>query len=123
MRNMTFLELVPIILALFIWGENLQNRKILFRTDNMALVSVINKQTSRNKNVMILIRSLVLFSMSYNFNFKAVHIPGYLNNIADSISRKQWSRFRHLAPQAQMVPAMIPRKFLSLLSGVKLPDC
>lgn len=119
MKNMTFLELVPIILAIYIWGHELQNKKILFWTDNNSLVSVINKQTSKCKTVMVLIRALVLFSMANNFQFKALHIPGNLNNIADSISRKQWLRFRSLAPAADVSPAVVPDAFLSLLSGVK----
>jgi hypothetical protein len=40
MRDVTFLELVPILLGLFIWGSSYKNKKILFRTDNEALVGV-----------------------------------------------------------------------------------
>jgi hypothetical protein len=44
-RDITFLELVPILMALLIWALNYQNKKILFRTDNSALVSIIKLQT------------------------------------------------------------------------------
>ena len=34
----------------------------------------------------------------------AVHIPGKHNDIADAISRFQFLRFRHLAPEADTSP-------------------
>ena len=43
-------ELFPIVLALEIWGRLLKNKKILFMSDNEAVVHVINKQSSREKN-------------------------------------------------------------------------
>ncbi|VDI12517.1 Hypothetical predicted protein [Mytilus galloprovincialis] len=98
MRDITFLELVPIVLAMFIWASNFQNRKILFRIDNMALVSIINKRTAKSKRVMAFIRPLVLFTMQHNIQFKAQHIDGCKNEFADSISRFQLKRFRELAP-------------------------
>lgn len=49
--------------------------------------------------------------MLYNMHFKAVHIEGRINSIADSISRKQWDRFRSLAPEAEVEPMLIPEAF------------
>ena len=40
MRDITFLELVPIVLALFVWGSALSNTKFLLRIDNLALVNL-----------------------------------------------------------------------------------
>ena len=42
-------ELFPIVAALEVWGELLRNRKIHFHSDNMAVVYVINKKTSKDK--------------------------------------------------------------------------
>ena len=57
--NMT-LEFYPIILVLEIWGSLWKNHCIVFFTDNEALVSVINKQSSKDCDVMIIVRHLVL---------------------------------------------------------------
>jgi hypothetical protein len=38
-------ELFPIVLSLEIWGDHLKNGKIMFHSDNMAVVEIINKQT------------------------------------------------------------------------------
>ena len=58
--------------------------------------------------------------MLFNMQFKAVHIEGRSNFIADAISRKQWHRFRMVAPQAETEATPIPETFLQLISGLKL---
>jgi hypothetical protein len=107
-------------MALLIWAPNYQNKKILFRTDNSALVSIINKRTSKSKRVMQLIRPLVLATMQSNIQFKAEHVPGIENEIADSLSRFQFHRFHRLAPRASKDPEKIPSTFWSLISSLKL---
>ena len=66
--NITFLELFPIALSVRIWGSQMANRCIVFVTDNAALVSIINQQTSKHKLVMILIRDLVLTALNYRIS-------------------------------------------------------
>ena len=44
-QNITLLELYPNdVLAVQIWGNRLTNGRIIFHTDNQALVPIINKQ-------------------------------------------------------------------------------
>lgn len=122
MKDITFLELVPIVLALFVWGPEMRNLKILFRIDNKALVDIVNSRTSKSKRVMSLIRPLVLYTMSNNITFKGKHIEGVKNSVADSLSRFQVRRFRQLAPQAAAKPEPLPMQFLGLISKMKLID-
>lgn len=56
MSDITFLELVPIIIAMFAWKLFFINKKILLRIDNQALVRIMIKRTSKSKNIMQLIR-------------------------------------------------------------------
>lgn len=77
LRDITFLELVLIVLALHIWDEALQKQK--------------------------------------SIQFKAQHILGIDNKIADAISRKQCEFFRRIAPNADKDPQPIPRPFQLLL--------
>ena len=72
--NISFLELFPITLAVHIWGATMANSCVLFFTDNAALVDIINKQTSKHKQAMILIRDLVLSCLKYA-NRPAENIP------------------------------------------------
>ena len=110
--NITFLELFPIVLAVHIWGSHMSDRCVLFFTDNSALVDIINKQTSKHKSVMVLLRDLVLSCLSYNILFRAQHVPGLQNSQADYIFRFQVESFRELAPGADEFPTTVPTNLL-----------
>ncbi|XP_056009528.1 uncharacterized protein LOC125680186 [Ostrea edulis] len=73
-KEITFLELVPIVLGIHIWAEQLKSKKLLLHIDNLALVHVINKKSSKSKNVMVLLRALVLHTL--RFNIQTVWIIG-----------------------------------------------
>ena len=107
-QNITLLELYPIALAIEVWGPLLSNKRLILNTDNMALVSVLNKQTSKEPLVMVLVRKLVLSCLKFNILLYAQHVPGTSNGITDSLSRFQMERFRTLAPQADQRPVPIP---------------
>ena len=51
-QNITLKELYPIVLAIEVWGTQIANRSICFNCDNEALVYVLNKQSSSEKQVM-----------------------------------------------------------------------
>ena len=108
-QNIALLELYPIVLSSYLWGDQMQNRRILFFTDNEALVHVINKQSCKDKNLMFFVRKLVLVCLKTNILFKAKHVPGVHNILADSLSRLQVDTFRHLAPiHMERAPTDIP---------------
>ena len=115
-RDITFLELVPILTAIWVWSDQFTAKKLVINTDNLALVHILNSQSSKSQRVMHLVRPLVLLCMKFNIQIKSTHIPGYKNSIADSISRFQWPRFRTLAPNADMYSAQIPPALLNLLN-------
>lgn len=112
--DITFKELFPIVLALHLWGCQLKNHKVIFHCDNQAVVHIINKQSSRSGPSMQLLRLLVLTCLENNLLFKAKHIPGHKNGIADALSRGQLHRFRALAPVADSCPTEIPDPILRL---------
>ena len=114
-KDITYLELVPIVLAFYTWANHLAGKKIIIRSDNYAVVDIMNKKTSKNKRVMSLIRHLTLMLLSYNIQIRAKHIPGKINQIADSISRFLWSRLLEILPeQASRIPEIVPDSFLQL---------
>ena len=106
--NITVLELFPIVIALHIWGDQLADKCVTFVTDNAALVDIINKQTSKHKIVMILIRDMVLTTLKFNIFFTARHLPGKLNERADLISRFQIERFKAISPGMDEFPTPVP---------------
>lgn len=68
-----------------------------------------------------LIRPLVLQSMLSAIQFKACHILGVHNEVADALSR-QFQRFRTPVPQADLEPTPIPDSFLTIISRLSLTD-
>lgn len=67
-------------------------------TDNMAVIEIINKQTSKEKVLVKLVRRLVLAALRYNLYFRAKHIPGKNNIVADRLSRLQFQEAFSVAP-------------------------
>lgn len=108
LSDITFLELFPVVVAIYIWGEQLKNKKILFHIDNQSVIAILNKKSSRSVTIMILVRKLVLACLHYNILLKAEHISTRLNSIADSLSRCDFQKFRRLCPSADAVPCAIP---------------
>lgn len=101
-------EFFPIVLSLEIWGDHLKNGKIMFYSDNMAVVEIINKQTCKDKVLMRLVRRLVIAALTYNIVFRAKHIKGKTNVIADHLSRSQFQKARAFAPWLAPQQTAIP---------------
>ena len=97
-RNIAFLEFFPIVLSLHLWGDEMANKRILFFSDNEAIVHVINKQSCKDSSLMFFVRKMVLHCLHLNIVFKAKHIPGITNKLADCLSRLQVQSFRTMAP-------------------------
>lgn len=107
-QNITFLELVPIVLAAKIWGNCLTNQCVIFHTDNSALSFCINKKSSKEPLVMALIRQLVLIDLYNNILSKAEHISGQHNCMSDALSRLQIDLFKKLHGVADKLPTNTP---------------
>lgn len=105
-------ELFPIVVALELWGTVLRNKKIPFMTDNMAIVYAINKQTCKDKGLMKLIRRLVLQALSHNILFRAKHIAGKSNTLADHLSRFKFQEAFQVAPHLNRTQTNVPNSFL-----------
>ena len=108
-KSISFLELYPIVISLVIWSSQLISKRIILHTDNQALVSIINKSTSKNSDIMVLIRLLVMTCMKFGIQVFAEHIPGKNNVLTDSLSRSQLNKFRQMAPWADQHPTQIPQ--------------
>ena len=80
-------ELLPIILAMAMWGHCWRESQVLVYSDNMSVVNIIAANTSKDKTIMHLLRSLHFICAVYNVNLRATHIQGVKNSAADAISR------------------------------------
>ncbi len=84
------LELRAVFLAFMYFLPVLGGHHIIVRTDNMAVVSHINRQGgSRSRTLDRLARRLLLWSQDKFLSLRAVHVPGILNLAADFLSRQK----------------------------------
>lgn len=109
--NIMTLEFLSNYSGIIYFGSLVEKSFHLF-TDNEAFVSVINKQTSRVSEVIRMVRYMVLQCLNLNILFKAKHIPGKKNILADCISRLQVNQFFKLAAHAQKEPNHLPNQLL-----------
>ena len=65
----------------------MRDQCMLFCTENKSHVHVINKQSCKDTSLMVFVRKLVSICLHHDTVFKAKHIPGFRNKLADALSR------------------------------------
>lgn len=100
--NIAILEFFPIVLAVHIWGACMADKCVIFFSDNAAVVDIINKQTSKDSAIMVLLWDLVLSCLKHNILFQARHVPGFNNSRADYLSRSQVTKFHQITRRRQI---------------------
>ncbi len=101
-------ELYPIVIAAFLWGKEWSATSIIIHCDNEATVHCVNKSRSHSPMLNPLLRCLIWISACDQFIITARHIPVSKNQIADSLSRFSFQKFRTLAPEADPLPTPVP---------------
>ena len=81
-------------------------------TDNESVVHVINKQTAKDPKMLGLLRAMVLICLRNNIFFRARHILGGKNVLADSLSRLQVDKFHTLSRGMDPTPTPLPAHLL-----------
>ncbi len=119
--HITYKELVPIVLAVTVWGRQWRNATIQVLCDNEAVVAIVNQGTARDKECMHLLRCLAFLKARFNIEIVSTHIAGKTNTLADALSRNAMSRFRMLHVQADPTPTEIPAAVIDVLL-VRKPD-
>lgn len=103
--------MIPIIMAAFIWGRGWKGKIIKFFCDNESVVFALNKLYSPNEKLVHLIRCLVFVAAKHGFWFRASHIAGVDNTLADALSRNNMALFLAQAPKGmKLVPDPIPQE-------------
>ena len=110
--NIAIKELVPIVLAVAVWGPQWRASRVQVRCDNAAVVAAVNLGSARDRRLMQLLRCLHFFCAEFGVSVTASHIRGSPNLVADAISRNNLSLFHSLVPQA---PTSLPPALGQLL--------
>ena len=86
--HLNFLELKAVFLALRSFEPLCKDQIVLVATDNMTVVSYINKEGGmRSGSLFALLWRLLSWCHPRRIALRARHIPGHLNVIADKLSR------------------------------------
>ena len=97
-NSINWRELYAVVTAIATWADRLSGKRVIIHCDNSSIVQIINKGSSRNANIMQLVRILFFYVCSVQCGVQGLSTEA--NEIADVISRGQWERFRVLAPNA-----------------------
>ena len=112
--NIACKEMAPILFAAATWGAGWSGHCVCFKSDNIAVVSVLQTGRARDPTLMHLLRCIHFYSATLQFNYTAAHIAGKLNSAADALSRNKLSQFFSLLPQADHSPSAIPHAVMTL---------
>ena len=64
--NIATKELISIVIAVAMWGQHWTGQIVCWRCDNSAVVSVLNHHTSRDSELMHLLRCLTFFEARFS---------------------------------------------------------
>ncbi len=92
-------ELLPVVVAASLWGRSWEGRHVCFHSDNMAVVSILNKRTAKEHLLNHYLRCIFFYAAFYKFHYSATHIPGTDNIAADALSRNNLPLFSLSVPQ------------------------
>ena len=113
--SIAYKELIPIVVAVYLWGPQWSSRRVEFLCDNESLVAVLSSGIFRDPKLIFLMRFLALLAVRHSFSFKASSVRGRANPVADALFCFQFQRFRHLAPQADLAVTPVPPDLLEAL--------
>ena len=106
-------ELLPILLAVGVWGKQWSGKRVRCHCDNLAVVEVLNRGYSGDRELMHLLRYLLFISEKLRVSVEALHCPGKYSIKADPLSHNDLPRFVLQAPQsidrmATRIPEQLP---------------
>ena len=116
--NIAFLELFSVLVSVSSWGDILRHCQIVGFTDNEAIVSIWSSGSSKEPNLMALVRVLFFLSVEFNCSITFHHVPGKWNLFADLLSRLQVQEFKLACPTAAPQPSIIPDSIMATLDEI-----
>ena len=107
-NDITWKELYAITAAVNTWGHLWKRKKVLFHYDNQSVCAIWQKGSTKQPEIMALVRMLYFCAAQFDIHVMITHITGTNNAIADALSRLKFRRFKQLAPNAVELSDPIP---------------
>ena len=108
-------ELLPIVLAVSVWGPGWGGHRIICLCDNQAVVACLHSRTSRVGYIMHMLRALAFIEARHSFSLVPRYIDTKANHLADDLSRDHLISFRLKVPHACAEAIPLPLRLLDLL--------
>lgn len=116
-ENIAAKELLPIVLAVSVWGQQWQHQHLTVHCDNMAVVQVVNAQNCRDPSLLHLMRCLHFYTAILDISIRLEHIEGVKNVTADAISRNNlqvlFQQNSACKPQPTTIPASVQQLLIT----------
>ena len=86
-------ELLPVIVAVALWGPQWMGSSVLCHCDNESVVAVVRGGYCKDPSLAHMLRCLFFLEAKFDVVLTAAHVPGAENGVADSISRNNLHTF------------------------------
>ena len=108
-QSIAYKELFPVVIKAHVLGLQWFRQHILFRSNNEAVVNMLNSRMSKVPCLMFLFCKRLFSAAQSNFTFAAQHVPGIHNAVADALSRFHWQTSLLTRTMLPLVFALISR--------------
>ena len=88
-------EMLNILVAIRVWGNQWKSQMILIKCDTQAVVSVLNSGKSSDTILSPIARNILFYCAEHDINLRLIHVLGKDNTVADILSRWYESNTRH----------------------------
>ena len=102
-------EMVPVMWGCFVWGECWRGGVVRWNCDNLAVVEVITRGSSKDGHLSHILRCIHFAEAKYSFTLVANHVAGVDNDKADDLSRNRLSSFLSKVSEADGYPTVVPQ--------------
>ena len=113
-------ELLPIVLACTVWGQQWARSCVCCLCDNQAVVACLRSRTSRDKHCMHMLRTLAFVEARHAFSLRPQYISTSDNHLADDLSRDKLASFLVKVTEADTRATPLPALLLELLPDPSL---
>ncbi len=105
--TIAYRELFAVVVAVCTWGHLFRGKIIHFWNDNTNTILAAKKATTRDPQMMHLLRALHSLCVDFQMHVWFDYINTKDNSIADALSRLDFKRFHTLLPTANTTPSPV----------------
>lgn len=107
LKPILFLETLAVVEAIKMWSEELENKEVVFKVDNMALFYGLRSGKCDHKPTQSLLRWIFARALELHMTIVPDWVPSKVNDVADALSRFDWPYLLHNRKHVQPVTTVL----------------